>query len=78
MSRGVRGCEDGHRSILEAQRLLNESHLSSALADLTVSMDVAESYRMAGRNGEASAAFREAFAKLSSMDAMRPRRPGRC
>jgi serine/threonine protein kinase len=53
--------------ILAAQRLLKESRLSSALADLTVAMDVAESYRMAGRLREATAAFREAFEKMSSL-----------
>src|SRR6185436_1935140 len=42
-----------------AQRLLKELPLVSALTELTVSMDLADCYRMAGRNREAAAAFRD-------------------
>ena len=52
---------------LTAQRLLKESGQGSPLADLSVSMDLAEAYRMAGRNRESAAAFQEAFAKLSAL-----------
>jgi len=50
-----------------AQRLLKELPLVSALTELTVSMDLADCYRMAGRNREAAAAFRDAFQRLSSL-----------
>lgn len=50
-----------------AQRLLNESRLPSALLGLRVSMDLAESYRMADRNREASRAFEEASVRLASL-----------
>ena len=59
--------EAGVDRILAAQRILKGSGLSSTLADLSVSMDVAESYRMAGKNREAAAAFREAYERLSSL-----------
>jgi eukaryotic-like serine/threonine-protein kinase len=57
----------GLERILEAQRTLRSSGASSSLAELTVAMDVAESYRMAGQNRLASEAFREAYAKLSAL-----------
>ena len=50
-----------------AQRLLRDSGQGSPLLDLTVAMDVAESYRMAGRNREAAAAFAKAFKQLSAL-----------
>jgi tetratricopeptide (TPR) repeat protein len=50
-----------------AQRILEESGQGSALLHLRVEMDVAEAYRMAGRNREAAAAFEQAFARLSSL-----------
>ena len=53
--------------ILDAQRTLKSSGLSSSLADLTVAMDVAESYRMAGRNREAGEAFRPAYAQMTAL-----------
>jgi serine/threonine protein kinase len=62
--------------ILEAQRLLKASHLSSSLADLTVAMDVAESYRMAGRHREAIAAFRDAFDRLAALGRDRTEKAG--
>ncbi len=53
--------------ILAAQRLLKESGLASAIAQLSVSMDVAESYRMAGQSREAATAFRVAYEQMSSL-----------
>jgi len=50
-----------------AQRLLKESPLASALTELSVSMDLAESYRMAGRSREGAAAFRKTFEQLSAL-----------
>ncbi len=50
-----------------AQRRLGESRLPSDLLKLRVSMDRAEAYRMAGRNREAAAAFKETFARLSAL-----------
>ena len=50
-----------------AQRLLRESPLASALTELSVSMDLAESYRMAGRLREGAAAFRKTFEQLSAL-----------
>jgi serine/threonine protein kinase len=57
----------GVERILAAQRQLKESQFSSAVLELSLSMDLAESYRMAGRNREAAAAFQEAFGRLSSL-----------
>ncbi len=53
--------------ILEAQRTLGASGLSSSLASLTVAMDVAECYRMASRNREAAEAFQAAYAQLTAL-----------
>jgi serine/threonine-protein kinase len=50
-----------------AKRIVDESQQSSGIFDLRVSMNLAESYRMAGRNREAAAAFEEAFATLSAL-----------
>jgi len=44
-----------------------EQALELAGDELSTSMEVAESYRMAGRNREAATAFGEAFARLSSL-----------
>jgi serine/threonine protein kinase/tetratricopeptide (TPR) repeat protein len=59
--------KSGIERVQAAQRILRESHQGSALLELRVSMDVAESYRMAGRHREAAAAFEEAFTRLSSL-----------
>src|SRR5947199_6542420 len=40
----------GLERVMTAQRLLRESAQGSPLLDLTVAMDVAESYRLAGRH----------------------------
>ncbi len=50
-----------------AQRLARESRFASALLGLRASMDVAESYRVAGRNQDAVDAFADAFRRLSSL-----------
>ena len=52
---------------LTARRILDESHQGSPLLDLRVSMDLAEAYRMAGRNREAAAAFEETYARLAAL-----------
>ena len=62
--------------ILEAQRTLKESGLSSSLANLTVEMDVAECYRMASRNREASDAFRDAYGRLTALGRGRTEKAG--
>ena len=50
-----------------AQRVMEASGQGSALLHLKVAMDVAEAYRMAGRNREAAVAFEKAFAELSAL-----------
>ncbi len=57
--------ELGIERALAAQRLLRESGQGSPLLELTVAMDVAESYRKAGWNRQAADAFAEAFKQLS-------------
>jgi eukaryotic-like serine/threonine-protein kinase len=52
---------------LTAERILKESNQRPPLLELRVSMDLAEAYRMAGRNREAAEAFRDAFARLTSL-----------
>jgi len=59
--------ELGIERALMAQRLLRESGLGSPLSDLTVAMDVAESYRMAGWDRQAAAAFADAFNQLVAL-----------
>ncbi len=50
-----------------AQALVKDSGHASALFALRVSMDLAESYRVAGRHPEASAAFADAFSRLTAL-----------
>jgi eukaryotic-like serine/threonine-protein kinase len=59
--------QKGIDRILEAQRTLQSSGAISSLAELSVAMDVAESYRMAGQNRRASGAFRDAYARLTAL-----------
>ena len=61
---------------LEARRLLHASGLGSALAHLTVDMELAEAYRSGGRQAEAERAFREAFARLEALGRDRTERAG--
>jgi tetratricopeptide (TPR) repeat protein len=69
-SQVARNSGDGPAGIeraLQAQRLLRESPAASAVLGLRVSMDLAESCRVAGRNREAAAGFEEAFAQLAAL-----------
>src|SRR5204863_5939358 len=59
--------ELGLERVMTAQRLLRESGQGSPLLDLTVAMDVAESYRLAGRHRDAADAFAAAFKQLSAL-----------
>jgi eukaryotic-like serine/threonine-protein kinase len=59
--------ELGIQRALTAQKLLRQSGQSSPLLELTVVMDVAESYRHAGQNRHAADAFAEAFKQLSAL-----------
>jgi serine/threonine-protein kinase len=72
----LRGCQvarnagDGEKAVehaLAAQKLARESGQESKLLELTIAMDVAESYRIASRNREANAAFEQAWAHLEAM-----------
>ncbi len=59
--------ELGIQRAVTAQRLLRKSGQGSSLLELTVAMDVAESYRQAGWNRLAADAFKEAFKQLSTL-----------
>ncbi len=50
-----------------AERLLHESKQASPLSNLNIAMELAESYRMAGREREAAAAFEAAFKQLAGL-----------
>ena len=52
---------------LAGQKILRESGQASAIMRLRASMDLAEAYRMAGRNREAAAAFEESFGTLAAL-----------
>ncbi len=62
---GNSGADVAHTQ--SADRLLRESGLGSELANLNVAIHLAESFRSAGRNTEASTAFESAFAQLAAM-----------
>jgi tetratricopeptide (TPR) repeat protein len=69
-SRVARECGDGNLGIERAQtaeRLLRESNQNSPLLGVTVKMEMAEAYRVAGRNREAAGAFSLAFEELSAL-----------
>jgi serine/threonine protein kinase len=53
--------------VRSAQTLLQESRMGSPLLELRLAMDLAEAYRMAGRNFEAAAAFERAWAHLAAL-----------
>jgi len=57
----------GIERAVTAERLLRESGESSPLLDLTIAMDVAESYRQAGRNRQAAEAFAAAYKQLTAL-----------
>lgn len=59
-----------------ADELLRASGLGSDLAKLNVATHLAEGFRAAGRNAEASAAFESAFARLTAMGRDRTERAG--
>ncbi len=59
--------ELGIQRAVTAQRLLHESGQKSPLLELTIAMDVAESYRQAGLNRRAAEAFSDAFRQLSAL-----------
>jgi len=59
-----------------AERLVAASGLGSDLLKLTVAMDVAEAYRMAGRHVEASAAFSAAYDRMVVMGRDRTEKTG--
>ena len=50
-----------------AENLLRDSGQGGPLLDLTIAMEVAESYRMAGSNRQAADAFADAFQTLSAL-----------
>lgn len=64
--------------MLTAERLLHESDSALDLATLTMTMDVAEAYRNAGRNADAAERFAAAYAQMTALGATRPNRPARC
>ena len=57
----------GIQRVQEARRLLAESGFASPVLEMRTAMDLAESYRMAGRNRDASHAFEEATARLTAL-----------
>jgi serine/threonine-protein kinase len=66
-SQAARIAGDGKKAVefaLAAQNEMRASKQASDLLELTVAMDVAESYRMADRNQEANAAFEQAWARV--------------
>lgn len=70
---------DGYADVAhatEAKRLLAGSGLGSELAALRVEMELAESYRMAGRSADADAAYRAAYAQMQVLGRDRTERAG--
>ena len=59
--------DEAVRHALAAQIRMRESGQASELLELTVAMDVAESYRIAARRREANAAFEQAWARLEAL-----------
>ena len=59
--------ELGLERTLAAQQLLRESGQGSALLEVRLASDLAESYRMAGRDREANLAFADAAARLEAV-----------
>jgi tetratricopeptide (TPR) repeat protein len=57
----------GIERVEAAQLLLEQSRARSPALEPRVGMDLAESYRMAGRQRDAAAAFKEAFAQLVAL-----------
>jgi serine/threonine-protein kinase len=67
IGREVGDYDDAVGSVLAARDLLGTSRLTSTVLELSVAMSLAESYRMAGRNREASRAFEDASETLSAL-----------
>jgi len=66
----AREADDGQKAVERvqaAQQLLRRSGQGSALAELRAALDLAESYRAAGRLREANAAFGQAWARLTAL-----------
>lgn len=66
----ARDAEEPEKSldrVLAAQRLLATSHQGSTLLEMRLAIDLAESYRIAGRNREASEAFATAAGQLDAL-----------
>jgi eukaryotic-like serine/threonine-protein kinase len=59
--------QEGIARAQAAQRVLKESPFALDSLEMNTSMDLAESYRMAGQNREAVSAFQQAAASLSSL-----------
>lgn len=55
------------KRVEDARALLKESPAASTVLDVSITMDLAESYRIAGRDRDAAAAFANAFARLSAL-----------
>ena len=75
----AREAGDGASDIAHTQTadaLLRGSGLGSALATLNVATHLAEAFRAAGRNAEASAAFESAFARLTALGRDRTEKAG--
>jgi tetratricopeptide (TPR) repeat protein/tRNA A-37 threonylcarbamoyl transferase component Bud32 len=68
--------EAGLERALTARRILEETGQGSSLLKLTIAGDVAESYRMAGRDREADQAFAVAFAQLKALGREKTERAG--
>ncbi|HAV62765.1 MAG TPA: serine/threonine protein kinase [Verrucomicrobiales bacterium] len=66
----------GLEHVLEGQRILVASGQGSALLQLIVAGEVAEAYRMDGRNREADLAFAAAFARLTALGRENTERAG--
>ena len=58
---------EGAARVEAAQRALNQAPFKSELMESQLLMDVAESYRLAGRYEEANAAFEQASARLTAL-----------
>lgn len=62
--------------VLAAERLLRESGMASDLATLSMTMEVAEAYRNAGRTVEAGTTFEAAFAQMTALGRDRTEQAG--
>ncbi|MEO8275920.1 MAG: serine/threonine-protein kinase [Thermoanaerobaculia bacterium] len=67
VARDAEDPEASLESVLAARKLLAESHLGSAILDMGLALELAESYRIAGRNREADRAFALAAERLEAV-----------